>query len=309
MSCFVGIDLGGTIVKIGLVRAGKVLASDRLNAESRSGLQRMLPALTGAIQTLLDKALPDGECLHGIALAFPGIVDFAASRAAATNAKYNDAPQVDMTLWASENFGVPFRMDNDARMAMVGEWKAGAGKGTDNMVMMTIGTGIGTGVVVDSRPLYGRNWCAGSLGGHMIVDYRGRRCTCGNIGCVEAHSSSFFLPQIIGDNMDLSTEFRSNSMNYNFKAIFDGYRRGERDAVSVARECMDVWSAAIVNYIHAYDPRIVVIGGGVMKSADVILPYVRERVGELAWCPGEKVDIVASELGDDAALLAAEYYF
>ena len=72
---------------------------------------------------------------------------------------------------------------------------------------------------------------------------------------------------------------------------------------------MDVWSAEIVTYIHAYDPQVIVLGGGIMKSKDVILPYIRERVERLAWCPTEKVKIVASELGDNAAVLAAEYSF
>lgn len=309
MSCFIGIDLGGTIVKIGLVRSGKILASARIDADSKAGLGAMLPAITDSVRILLERSLPEGDSLAGMAMAFPGIVDFSASRAAATNAKYNDAPDIDMEGWARENFGVPFRMDNDARMAMVGEWKAGAGRGAENMVMMTIGTGIGTGVVVDSRPLYGRNWCAGSLGGHMIVDYQGRKCTCGNVGCVEAHSSSFFLPRIIQENEMLSEEFRNDPRNQNFKTLFDGYRRGDSDAVAVVEGCMDVWSAAIVNYIHAYDPEVVVVGGGIMRSADVILPYLRSRVGQLAWTPGEEVRIVASELGDDAAILAAEYYF
>ncbi len=135
----------------------------------------------------------------------------------------------------------------------------------------------------------------------MIVDYRGRKCTCGNVGCVEAHASSFFLPEIIGRNRNLPADF---------KPLFEAYRAGDGQAKEVVEECMDVWSAAIVNYIHAYDPELVVIGGGIMKSADTILPYVRKRVDGLAWCPGpDKVKIVASRTGDDAALLASGYYF
>lgn len=307
MSRYIGIDLGGTIVKIGVVEGGEILALDRIDADSRAGLGRMLPAITRSIRSLISET--DGGKVDGISLAFPGIVDFKAGKAAATNAKYNDAPSINLAEWAEREFEAPFIIDNDARMAMIGEWQRGAGAGAENMVMMTIGTGIGTGVVVDSRPLYGRNFCAGSLGGHMIVDYRGRRCTCGNVGCVEAHSSSFFLPDIIRDNDSLSEDFRSDELNYNFKALFDKYRKSDSDAIAVVNGCMDVWSAAIVNYIHAYDPQIVVIGGGIMKSADIILPYVRRKVESLAWCPGEKVEIVASALGDDAAILASEYYF
>ncbi len=307
MSRYIGIDLGGTIIKIGVVEGGKILALDRIDADSRAGLGKMLPSMTDSIRRLLS-GIGDGR-VDGIALAFPGIVDFSAGKAAATNAKYNDAPSIDLAEWARREFDAPFIIDNDARMAMIGEWQRGAGAGADNMVMMTIGTGIGTGAVIDSRPLYGRNFCAGSLGGHMIIDYRGRRCTCGNIGCVEAHSSSFFLPDIISGNASLSDEFRKDAGNCNFKTLFDKYRASDRDAVAVVEGCMDVWAAAVVNYIHAYDPQVVVIGGGIMKSADIILPYIRKKVESLAWCPGEKVEIVASVLGDDAAILASEYYF
>ena len=309
MRYFIGIDLGGTIIKIGVVCDGKVLGTSRLDADSQGGLGKRLPLIGDAIDSLVASLGLSLSDMNGVALAFPGIVDFRKRRAASTNAKYDDAPQLDGEGWVKERYGVPFVMDNDARMAMIGEWKRGAGKGAENMVMMTIGTGIGTGVVVDSRPLYGRNWCAGSLGGHITLQYRGRRCTCGNIGCVEAHSASFFLPQIVGENEGLSEQFRTDPSNYTYKALFDKYRVGDKDAVAVLHECMDVWAAAIVNYIHAYDPETVVVGGGIMKSADIILPYLQAKVNSLAWCPGGEVRIVASELGDDAALLAVEHYF
>lgn len=309
MNCIIGIDLGGTIVKIGLVRDGKVLAKTNIQADSVSGLARMLGPIGDAADSLLQKCGMPKSCIGGVAMAFPGIVDFRAKRAALTNAKYDDAPSVDVEGWVAHRYEVPFIMDNDARMAMIGEWTCGAGSGVENMVMMTIGTGIGTGVVIDSRPLYGRNGCAGSLGGHMIVDYRGRRCTCGNIGCVESHSSSFFLPKIIGENLSLSEGFRNDASNCSFKVLFDKYRQGNPDAVNAVNGCMDVWAAAIVNYIHAYDPEKIILGGGIMKSSDIILPYIRKKVDALAWCPGDKPGIVSSVLGDDAALIGSEYYF
>ena len=308
MKTFIGIDLGGTVVKIGLVGDGRILSDARLEANSKAGLRNLLPNLESAIDHMLDSCKREGS-VSGIAMAFAGIVDFQAGRALSTNAKYDDAPQVDVDKWVRGRYGVPFVMDNDARMAMIGEWIHGAGRGASNMVMMTIGTGIGTGAVVDSRPLYGRNFCAGSLGGHFTIDYKGRKCNCGNIGCVESASSSFFLPEIIGEDSSLSPAFRADKTNYDFKTLFAKYRQGDPDAMTVVNGCMDVWAAGIVNYIHAYDPEIVVVGGGVMKSADIILPYLREKVASLAWSPRGPVSIVAGELGDHAALLAADYYF
>lgn len=306
---YIGIDLGGTIIKVGLVTDGKVVGTARIEADSIHGLLPRLEPIAKTIDSLLETNDIKGSELGGVAVAFPGIVNASESRVIATNAKYDDAPKVNMQEWARKNWDVPLVMDNDARMATVGEWQFGAGKGINNMVMMTIGTGIGTGVVIDGRLLYGSNFCAGSLGGHMIVDYRGRKCTCGNVGCVEAQGSYFFLPDIIKENKEVSDTFKREAQTYTFKSLFEKMQDGDKDATFVLTECMDVWSAAIVNYVHAYDPELVVMGGGVMKSAGIILPYVREKVNSLAWRPCEEVAILSSQLGDDAALTAASYYF
>lgn len=303
----IGIDLGGTFVKIGLIQAGRIMDLKILPAQSGKGLYCHLPIIRDTINSLLLNHGIQADNLIGICLAFPGIVDVKRNMVIATNEKYDDARNLDLTLWCKLNWGVPFYMDNDTRLATVGEWRYGAARGLNNVVMMTIGTGIGTGVVLDGRVLYGEHFQAGSLGGHFVIDYKGRKCSCGNIGCVEALSSSFFLPSIIKDNTNLSASFRDKAEEFDFEKIFHLASHGDADALLVRNECMNIWSAAIVTYIHAYDPQIVIMGGGIMKSKDIILPYIRKRVGGLAWCPTEKVKIVASELGDNAAVLASEY--
>ncbi|MEL5893457.1 ROK family protein [Bacteroides sp. GD17] len=305
---YIGIDLGGTVIKVGLVSQGKVIGTKRLEADSIHGLEPRLGLISSAIDSLLAEANISVNAFKGVFLAFPGIVDARTKRAVSTNAKYDDAPSINLQQWCSERWDVPFAIDNDARAATVGEWQFGVARGKENVVMMTIGTGIGTGVILEGKLLYGQHYRAGSLGGHLIVDYQGRQCTCGNVGCVEAHASSFFLPQIIRENEKLSPAFRNDSVNYDFKSLFVQVAAGVADAKCVVEGCMDVWSAAIVNYIHAYDPQTIILGGGIVKSKDLILPYIRKKVGSLAWCPDEKVEIVASVLGDDAALVAAEYY-
>lgn len=306
---YIGIDLGGTIIKVGLVENGKVVDIRRLDAGSKYGLMPRLEPMTNAIDNLLLENDISSDKLGGVFLAFPGIVNVSSKRIVSTNAKYDDAPSIDLQRWCCEHWNVPFAIDNDARAATVGEWQFGAAYGKENVVMMTIGTGIGTGVIIEGKLLYGQHYRAGSLGGHLIVNYQGRQCSCGNVGCVEAHASSFFLPQIIKENEFLSQNFRNNIANYNFRELFVQAAAGIADAKLVVENCMDVWSAAIVNYIHAYDPQVVILGGGILKSKDVILPYIRSKVNALAWCPDEKVEIMASILDDAAALVAAGYYF
>lgn len=302
----VGIDLGGTIVKIGLVSNGSIVDCKVLEANMKKGLKSNLPQLKLAILDILFTNNVRIDQLNGISLAFPGIVDACNSKVISTNEKYDDACQLDLESWCDINFGVPFYIDNDARLATIGEWKYGAAKGINNIVMMTLGTGIGSGVILDGRILYGEHFQAGSLGGHFVVDYKGRKCSCGNIGCAEAYASSFFLSRIIDENENLSAVFKSKSKEYNFEMLFQMADKDENARILIT-ECMKIWAATVVTYIHAYDPQIVVIGGGIMKSADIILPFIENYVNQNAWCPTEKVKIVSSKLGDSAAVLAAEY--
>ena len=304
----VAIDLGGTIIKIGLMLDAEIVRFSTLSSNSIKGLLHMLPEIERAIDILLLEEGIESSDLTAIGLAFPGMVNPLTCRVISTNDKYDDACTIDLCKWAEAKWGVPLVLENDAGWAVIGEWLYGAAKGTANVVMMTIGTGIGSGVILDNKPLVGYHHQAGSLGGHMVVDYRGRRCSCGNIGCVEAMASSFFLAEIIRSSDKVTSEFKLRASDWNFKTLFELMRQGDQNATAICEECMDVWSAAIVSYIHAYDPEIVVLGGGVMRSADIILPYINRCVEDRAWTPIDKVHIVLSELGDNAALLGLNYY-
>ncbi|RZS69138.1 ROK family protein [Pseudobacter ginsenosidimutans] len=303
----IGIDLGGTLIKAGLMYNGQVKAFEIFEANAGNGVKGNLPLIESAVNALMagSKVLPDQ--LGGVGLAFPGLVDPVRNAVISTNQKYDDAFDVDFNAWAESNWNVPFCMDNDARLAMIGEWQYGAARGHQNVVMLTIGTGIGTGVVLEGKVLYGQHFQAGSLGGHFVVDYKGRTCSCGNRGCVEALASSAFLPAIIQEHPGLSAAFKARAKEYDFKQIFALAGEGDVEAIALRNNCMDIWAAALVNCIHAYDPSIIVLGGGILKSSEVILPYLQERVGRLAWCPSGHVEIVNAASGDQAALLGIEY--
>lgn len=302
MKHVVAIDLGGTVVKIGLICNGEIIECIHLDSQLPIGFIANLPRIKEAVNSILSLHSIKPSQLDGIGLAFPGLVDPNKKRVISTNAKYDDARGYDLNEWIKKNWNVPFFIDNDARLAVVGEWQHGAARGKRNVVMMTIGTGIGTGVIIDGKVLYGQHYQAGSLGGHFVVDYKGRSCTCGNRGCVEAMASSFFLPIIIREHPQLSNSLKKLADKINFKEIFDMATTGDKDALLLRNECMDVWSAAIVTYIHAYDPEIIVLGGGVMNSAEVIIPYIKEKVNRYVWSPSFKVEIVMAQLSENAAL-------
>ena len=141
----VAIDLGGTIIKIGLILDSEIVRFTTISSDSVKGLSHMLPKMEHAIDSLLSEEGISSTDLVSIGLAFPGMVNPVECRVISTNDKYDDACDIDLCHWADSRWGVPFVLENDARLAVIGEWLYGAAKGTGNVVMMTIGTGIGTG--------------------------------------------------------------------------------------------------------------------------------------------------------------------
>ena len=313
----IAIDLGGTRIKTGLLKNNVLLEKKILDAESDKGLQPNLARLEAVIDDLLKKYEVKPGMLQGIGLAFPGIVNPLSKKIIATNKKYDDAPQLNLAQWAAQKWNTALYIENDARMAAVGEWKFGAARGSDDVVVVTIGTGIGSSAIIEGRLLRGKHFQAGIMGGHFTVQYNGNVCTCGNIGCVEAQASTWNISQMIKTDPGFSKSSLAASpqpsptgegvIDLDFYAVFKASRENDDLATRIKYECMNIWSAGIINLIHAYDPEIVVLGGGILNSKEEIIPYIQQRVAQYAWCPWGNIQIKASELMDDAAILGVAY--
>jgi glucokinase len=303
---YVGIDLGGTRVKIGLIRDEEIIERTMIPANAAKGLAHSLPLIRDALNGLLEKNKLSPASLSGIGLGFPGIVDPEKKKILSTNAKYDDALDIDLEEWFNKYWSGYFFIDNDARVAAVGEWKYGAGKDSDDLVLITIGTGIGTSVITGGKLLRGKHFQAG-LGGHFTIDYNGLQCTCGNIGCVEAHASTWSLRErIIHDPAFMHSAMSSVSV-IDFETLFLEAEKKDHLAVRMREDCFNVWAAGIVNLIHAYDPELIVVGGGVMNNRDLIISSLTAKVHQHAWTPWGKVTIRASELMEDAGITGAVY--
>jgi glucokinase len=298
-------DIGGTSIKLGLVREGRVLASDRLPVRERSSLGPLLAPLAQRWRELLARTGIAIDQVSDVALAFAGAADTRSRRIVSTNDKFTDGPSLDLCQWARDAFGLPLSIDNDARAALVGEWRAGAGRGVDDLVMLTLGTGIGAAAVIDGRVVRGSHGMAGMLGGHLTVDLHGRRCTCGNIGCAEAEASTHRLPEIvaaIAKFRGLDAAWR-DAPSLNYALIFESASAGDPLAVAVRDHSLAVWSAAVVSLIHAFGPRRIVLGGGIVRGSPSIVATIQRYVDQYAWTPWGAVKVIGSELGDDAALI------
>jgi len=299
------VDLGGTHAGCGVVEDSRILAHESVDTARAKSLAVFLPKISEVLRSLMKQtglALPD---FSGVAVGMPCIVDSRAMRALATHGKYDDAKEIDLCAWSRNEFGLPLRLENDARMALLGECFGGAAKGYSDIVMMTLGTGIGGVVMMEGKLIRGRHFQAGCLGGHLPVLFNGRLCTCGNVGCAEAEASGDSLMVIVNAWPGVSESSLSKYSALGFKELFLEAAAGDRVAIAVRDRCLKIWAADAVAMVHAYDPEILVIGGGVMKSADVILPAIEAHVHRYAWTPWGKVQVRAAELGNNAALLGA----
>ena len=303
----IGIDLGGTRIKLGLLQGNQLLEKRVIDAKSDLGLQANLPGVELAIDEMLDNNALVAANLSGIGLSFPGLVDHTNKKIISTNKKYDDGPDLRLADWAGQKWNSRFYIDNDARMAAVGEWKFGAGRGSNDIVMVTIGTGIGSCAIIDGHLLRGKHFQAGCLGGHFTVQYQGNLCTCGNLGCVEAQASTWNIEQMVKNDANFADSELSLAKKIDFQSLFEVSARGDELATRTKIECMKIWSAGVINLIHAYDPEIVILGGGILNSKDEIVPFIQEAVSKHAWCPWGAVEVKASELMDDAAVFGVAH--
>src|SRR5260370_3698634 len=190
----IGIDLGGSHATIALIKDDQVLGSHRVSLDSAQPLRPALDLFAEAIRKLLAELQVDATKCEGLALGFCGLADARIGRVVSTNKKYEDAPLIDFEAWCRQEFGLRFVIESDARMALLGERHAGAARGCDNVVMITLGTGIGGAAMIEGKLLRGKHAQAGCLGGHLPARVGGRPCTCGAIGCLEAEASGWSLP-------------------------------------------------------------------------------------------------------------------
>jgi glucokinase len=299
------LDMGGTHIGCAAVRDREILASASLDSEKAASLSSLLPLIAETLRKLLAEAGASEAERGGIAIGFPGIVDARTGRILSTLKKYEDAMTLDLAAWSRETFGLKLRMENDARMALLGEQYAGAARDVCDVAMMTLGTGIGGAAMIQGKLLRGAHAQAGCLGGHLPVDFRGRPCSCGNIGCAEAEAAGWSLPGILRDTPGFAGSALGKETKLDFRALFGAADAGDAVAVEVRDRCLAVWASNAVALIHAYDPELVVMGGGVMARAEVIVPFIRDHVDKHAWAAWGKPQVRAAALGEKAALLGA----
>lgn len=292
------VDLGGSHATCALVEDRTILARRTMEFQD----SRNLTPLLDRIAMLLRELMQNGISVQGLGLGFCGQVDARNCRVSSTNGKFVDAPGLDLGQWANNEFGLALRLENDARLALLGECHAGAAQGETDVVMFTLGTGIGGVAMMDGKLLQGRHGQAGVLGGHVAVAVPGRACTCGGVGCAESEASGWSLPLICAEWPRFSSSALA-AKEINFENLFGCADDGDPVARGILDRCLRVWGAAAITAIHSFDPELLVYGGGVIKRADVVIPFLQDYVARFAWTPWGTVRVRAAQLGNDAGLI------
>lgn len=291
------VDLGGTHASCALVENACILAREIVPLPGSPSLAAALSAIAEPLRRL--HGLSPAEA---IGFGFCGLVDSLRTRITSTNGKYIDGPEIDLSRWAIDTLGVPLRLENDTRLALLGECYAGAARGETDVVMFTLGTGIGGVAMIGGQLLRGKHEQAGVLGGHVPISLHGRRCTCGAMGCAESEASGWSLPLVARQWPGFGSSALA-ALNLDFENLFACSAGGDAVSREIVDHCLLVWGAAAVNAIHAFDPELLLLGGGVMRGSAVILPFIQDYVSTNAWTPWGKVRVRAAQLGNDAALV------
>lgn len=304
----VGIDLGGTKMLAALVSAeGKIIKKREIPTRPEHGADDVIRRM----KELVGELAGDKEPIGGIGIATAGILDPTGGIVrSATNLGWQDVP-VGPNL--AERFGCRVTVENDANAAAYGEWVAGAGKGTEHFVYVTVSTGIGAGIISGGRLVTGVTHSAAELG-HMTIDWRGPLCGCGNRGCLELYASGTAIARAAAEAVRrgepsaaaLGALVQGDASRVTAKHVATAAAQGDALALALAREAGEAMGAGLASIVHAANPQLVALGGGALGIGEPLLGPMREAFA--ARCipsMAQEVRLALTALGGDAGVIGA----
>ena len=306
----IGIDVGGTNVKIALVdEKGKIKYSNSVPTRAEMGYEYTVNNIKQAIYDLLKETKLEPKNIEGIGFGFPGQVDYKSGivRLAPNIPGWVDVPIAKLI---EDEFHIPTRVDNDVRCAALGELNFGAGKGCENLICITVGTGIGSGLIVNGKLVRGASNAAGEIGHIKLQMNDGPICGCGDTGCLEAFASG---PSIVAMAEDYirggkSTKFRemANSNPITPYIVCKAAKAGDPVAkriFTIMGEYIGIGMASVVNLLN---PEKIIVGGGVADAGEILMTPLKETLKKRAMkIAGEAVEVVPAQLGNTAGVIGA----
>ena len=315
----IGVDIGGTNVVVGVVpfEGGAPLALRSAATQGTRGPDAVVDDIGVMAEAVVAEAIGrhggDRDRVAGVGIGCPGPLDLAEGRVVLTpNLGWKDCPIRDKV---ATRLGLPATLDNDANCATYGEWWQGAGRGSHNMAGVTMGTGIGGGLILEGRLLRGASGTAGEFG-HTTIDLNGRRCACGNYGCLEAYASG---PNIAararegieaGYESEITRLVEGDLSRITALTVYDALLLGDRHAREVMLETAKILGAGVANIVNMFNPEVIVVVGGVTSAGEHLFGPLRAEVKRRAFPTAVAVcRIVPGELGQAAGVVGAAGVF
>ncbi len=296
--CTIGVDVGGTNIKLGLVTSsGRIIAKTNLITKSYiHHPHHLIDALVAAIRILIKDNSKRIEDIAGIGIGLPGLVDVVRGVVVflPNIPGWRDVP---LCVMMRQKLNIPVFLDNDVNLITLGEWRLGIGKGYANLVCITLGTGVGGGLVLNNALYRGEAFVAGEIG-HLPLNERGPRCNCGGYGCFERAVGNHFLQK------KAAGLFRKKHIR--LEDVYVLARGGNRRAIQFWDEIGTHIGNALVGVVNLLNPRLIIIGGGVASNYRFMVQAIRRTIKVRAMkVQKEMVAIVQAKLGADAGILGA----
>lgn len=310
---YIGVDLGGTSIAFGIVKEdGEIIHQDRIPTRFKDGYQAVIDDIADTCKKMLMHENIQEDEIISIGIGAPGTIDSA--KGIVLYANNLEFENVNFREGLNKYFKQPIYIDNDANCAAFGESISGAAKNYNNSITVTLGTGFGSGIIIDKKIYKGTFGGAGEIGHHvMVVD--GIPCNCGRNGCVESYCTANALirdtKEAVSKNKDsLILEMANNDFDsINAKNVFDAYNLKDAVAIELVKNYVKYLGEALANTINIFQPDIIVMGGGVSEAGDSLLIPLREQVSKKTYggASNYKTKIEGASLGNKAGIVGAAF--
>ena len=304
---YLGIDLGGTFIKGGICNEkGEILVQESIPTQVQAGNCKIVENICTLARFLCVKLKIKLTDCYGMGIGVPGMIDSSSGEVIfAGNLGFENFNLKNAVM---QELKIPVVIANDANVAALGEAKFGAGKNYKDSVLITLGTGVGGGIIINGK-IFAGNRSAGAEIGHMIINVNGNQCTCGLKGCYEAYASASALIKLTKEKM----EQNKNSVLWNVGLDkIDGatafkYASIDETAKQIMEEYLDYVAVGLVNVANVFRPQIILLGGGISNEGDNLVIPLRERLNKMIFAgdKGPKVELSVASLKNKAGLLGA----
>jgi len=296
-------DVGGTNIRVGVVDAeGSIAARGEVSTPPNGSPEMIASALAELSNHLTGE---NSIAVSSFGLAIPGVIDFSSGHVS----RSPNLPQLNRVEFGrvvEEATGLPVVLENDATAAAIGEHWLGAARGFSNAICITLGTGIGGGLIINGSPFAGADGTAGEVG-HICVEPEGHPCGCGSRGCVEQYASATAIVRIANEGLDGGTASKlGDKPSFSSKDVFESALDGDAFALTVFGVAGRYLGIACADLVNVLNPEVIVFTGGLSASMRVLMGPMLDEMKKRAYQqPAERVKLVRGELGDDAGILGA----